>query len=204
MKNKDSVDLIASDFRRGEHTAFKKVYDLLFPQLHYFTIKLINDREEAEDIVIQAFEKLFKRHYDFDSFPNLRAYLYISARNACFNYLKFKQRNLARANELASEMESEETIEKAIIEAEVLQSIYAAVERLPTECKKVFKLIYYENLEHAIIAERLNISVFTVRNHRKRAIQLLRQMLSQKQHWVLGYLLIGSLLQNQYHYPVHP
>jgi RNA polymerase sigma-70 factor (ECF subfamily) len=61
-----------------------------------------------------------------------------------------------------------------MIKAEVLQQIYEAIEALPSQCKKVFKLCYVEGLSNSEVAAQFSISINTVKNHKVKALGLLR------------------------------
>ena len=63
------------------------------------------------------------------------------------------------------------------IENEILWEIFEAVEQLPEECKKVFKLSYIEKLDIAQVARLLNISEHTVKSQRARGKKLLQEYL---------------------------
>ena len=69
-------------FTRGEQKGFSAVYSLYYQQIRYFTYKLTNNNmQEAEDITITTFVKLFRLHKNFSTQANIKAFLYITARN---------------------------------------------------------------------------------------------------------------------------
>ena len=63
------------------------------------------------------------------------------------------------------------------IEAEVLWEIFSKVNELPSGCRQVFKMSYLENLSNQEIADRLGISVNTVKSQKARSKELLRESL---------------------------
>src|SRR5690349_17019382 len=143
----DSDTLLA--FTGGDKSAFSTVYNRYYDEILYFTHKLTSSKEEAEDITIEIFLKLFKIHERFTNEPNIKAFLYITARNNCLNYLRMvRQRKTDRKdfsdNESgAHEIEDLES-QHAIIESLLIKEIYGAVEDLPERCRQVFKMIYIE------------------------------------------------------------
>jgi RNA polymerase sigma-19 factor, ECF subfamily len=172
-------------FNKGDQQAFQIIFNRLFAQLLYFGQSLINDREAAEEMVNDCFEKLYARSSHFDSFPNLRAYLYISVRNSAFNYLQKKRRDEDRSESyvyiekqnsfLSSQSKGEN--EAAQVEGEVLKAIHEKIEMLPEGCKTIIKMIYFEGLKIPEVAERLNLSKQTVKNQKARAIRILKDRL---------------------------
>jgi RNA polymerase sigma-70 factor (ECF subfamily) len=174
-------------FTQGDKSAFSAVYNRYYDEILYFTHKLTSSKEEAEDITVEIFLKLFKIHERFTNEPNIKAFLYITARNNCLNYLrKLRQRKTDRKdfsdiNESgANEIEDLES-QHAIIESLLIKEIYEAVEDLPDKCKQVFKMIYIEGLETDIIALQLAITPATVRSQKRHAIELLRVRFSDNQ-----------------------
>ena len=73
------------------------------------------------------------------------------------------------------------------IETEVLTELFQAIEKLPAECGKVFKLSYLEGLPIEDVAQKLEISVYTVKSQRARARKLLQENLKDL-YPVLAYI----------------
>jgi RNA polymerase sigma-70 factor (ECF subfamily) len=67
-----------------------------------------------------------------------------------------------------------------MIRAELMQDIYAEIEKLPEKRRQVFKLAYVEGLKNDEIAAQMNISVHTVKEHKGKALQFLRLRFSDK------------------------
>jgi RNA polymerase sigma-70 factor (family 1) len=176
----DEVVLMES-FRNGEDKTLAYFFELHYKSLCYFAVRLTQDTEQAEDIVSECFLKLWQTRQEFKTMPNIKAFLYISCRNACLNYLKhMKRRNTAQELYFGQLQESEDTILFQIIETEVLGILSKEIEELPDKCQQVFKMIYLENKKTDEIATELNISVKTVRGHKARAIELLKTQLLKK------------------------
>jgi RNA polymerase sigma-70 factor (family 1) len=169
-------------FKRGETHALNHVFKLYNRPLRYFAEQLTGDRQEAEDIVAETFIKLWKRHPHFETALNIRAFLYITARNACLDFLNYTKKQHERKKELTYlSSDDEQPIIHTMIKAEILGEIYREIEQLPTECKKVFKMSYLEGLRNQEIADQLNLSVHTVKNQKARAIKLMRVRLNISQ-----------------------
>lgn len=191
MKQHMHTDII-SGFHKGSSRAFDLLFDMFFPALCYFANKLIDDRQEAEDIVLDTFQKLWARREHFETMPNIKAFLYITVRNTCLNYLRYRETQRKRSREMAKLLPDrfEEDAEQQRIRAEVLKNIYNEIEKLPKKCREVFELIYFEGLKANEIAEQLQISESTVRNQKVRALQLLKTALSGRELLVL-YIIIA-------------
>lgn len=189
------IDIIAG-LKNNDNRAFDHLFDQHFRALCYFASNLVGDKEEAKDIALNSFTKLWSRREYFDTLPNIKAFLYITTRNACLDYLRMLQREDNRRKELAYlQPEAEETIKNQAIESEVLQKIYAEVNNLPRKCRQVFQMSYFQGMSTTDIAGSLNLSESTVRNQRARALQLLRIRLSDKEWVLLCTLLTGVVVE---------
>lgn len=174
-------DYWISEFRKGNSLALNYVFDLHYRALCYFAECIIKDQQEAEDIAASSFIKIWKKHADFETAQNIKAFLFISTKNACFDYLKhFKRQSLAQKEYFKQLSEEEDHILNYLIEAEFLQLLNAEIEDLPEKCRAVFKFIYFDSLKTDEIAQRLALSVKTVRNHKARAVSLLQSALLKR------------------------
>ncbi|MBO9201411.1 MULTISPECIES: RNA polymerase sigma factor [Niastella] len=170
------------NFQHGDEKAFEKVFKAYYSSIVVFTKKITGNQDEAEDITTEVFLKLFQRNTQFKDEPGIRAFLYVSARNSCLNYLKSKKAHDRSHLEIAKRMENDTLLEyEYSIKAEIVETIHKAIENLPDECRKIFKLLYYDELKPAEVAALLQISVNTVYVQKSRAMQVLRLRLSENQ-----------------------
>ena len=182
---------------RGEPRAFKEIYDVYFNRIFVFASKITGTKEEAEEIALDSFAKLFKMHDRFDSLPNIQAFLYVTCRNACFNLLRSRQLTETKKKQWAiTNLETDTWLEINQVEGEMLKAIYNAIEELPQGCKNIIKM-YLEGLQTKEISEQLNISVPTVRSQKRYAIQLLKTAL-QKRRLIILFLLFLCFWTHRY------
>jgi len=182
-------DLIVQ-FSQGDSLAFTAIYNRYYSRLYYFVRKFVPEREDAEDITADVFAKLWKMRHNLHTIKNLEAFLYITGRNACLDFLRHMQRRHLRQKELIyvllqqpGEGELEEDVK-----TKVLQSIYAEIEKLPRSTRTVFKMAYLEGMSNGDIASALSINNQSVRNYKLRAVKLLRVSLLNKN------MLVGALI----------
>lgn len=179
-------------FINGKPGGFNAVFNLYYTQISYFCEKLTGSHEEGEDIAAQTFTKLFKMHDRFNTLTNIKAFLFITARNNCLDYLRSLQRKRSHEKQL-SEMADEKMVDNKIIESVIIKEVYEAIEQLPPECRRVFKLLYVYGMKPAEIAQELSITQSTVRNHKKRAIELLRISLVNNEYAVTWLIFLSVL-----------
>lgn len=165
----------------GDATALRRLFDVYYTPLCYFAEKLTGDHAEAEDMVMDIFTRLWQKKQELTAISNIKAFLYTSVRNACMDFLRKQSRHDDSHREIRylSEQGEVYAINEEIF-AKVLQHLQEEIEQLPRQCRSVFKLLYLEGLSTQQVAERLHLSVQTVRNQKTRAIQLLRAALGEK------------------------
>ena len=171
---------IISQFRAGDPKALEILFRSYYKPLCLFADRLLKDRLAAEDIVVEVFIKLWERHKLFKSQQNIKAFLYISTRNASLNLLKQAQRDSLTKRQAAYINGDEDGyILNEIVKVEVMKEMLVAVDGLPGQCQKICKLSFLKGLKNQEIASSLNISVHTVKNQKVRALQLLKDRLSR-------------------------
>ena len=186
---------IIDSFRKGGPEALQSLLKLFYSPLCLFAERLLADSAAAEDIVGESFVKLWNKRTDFESLQNLKAFMYITVRNACLNQLKQAKRDSLSKKQLAYLTgEKEEFVLNEMIRAEVLKEIMQEINNLPEQCRKVLKMGYFEGMKNQEIAGLLNISVHTVKNQKARAIQLLKIRLRDRD--LMSLLLLCSFLRS--------
>ncbi|AXY73771.1 RNA polymerase sigma factor [Paraflavitalea soli] len=163
-------------FQQGDAMAFNTIYNRFYSTLRYFSQRLTCQKREAEDIAVETFVKLYRLCGNFENVANIRAFLYVTARNACYDYLSYSHRRPAYEKELHTDFAEQEIypLKDEIDNTNALKAIFEAIERLPEECGKVFKLAYVQGFKTTDIVRLLAIPEQTVRSHRRRSVKLLR------------------------------
>jgi RNA polymerase sigma-70 factor (ECF subfamily) len=166
-------------FNQGNSSAFRVIFDNYNKLLFSSVIQLVKDKEQAEDIVSESFTKLWQRHEVFQTEEHIKAFLFVTTRNASLNYLRHIQRKTASQSELSylQRDKDDQDIITEMIEGELLRKIYPMIETLPNKCKTIFKLIYFEDASTDEVAEKLHITPRNVLNQKRRALQLLKKKL---------------------------
>jgi RNA polymerase sigma-70 factor (ECF subfamily) len=168
-------------FQKGDEGMLRFFFDLHHKSLRYFALGLIADEAEAEDIVSSCFVKLWQFRKQYTDFSKIKAFLYISCRNACLDHLKKIKRRKGWQDEYLRQLEyGDERILQQVAESDYLDIINKEIDGLPQKCGEVFKMLYFEHKKTDEIALQLNISVKTVRNHKARAVEQLRHAFVEK------------------------
>jgi RNA polymerase sigma-70 factor (family 1) len=167
--------------RQGDERAFDRLFRKFYPALCFFARRYVNVAGLAEEVVQDTMVKLWQRHRDFDNFTSVKAFLYISIKNACLDGVESEKRKLNRDSNWYLEQEHlDHDAEEHIIQSEVLMEISQAIAMLPEQCRNIMKMSYEQGMSGKEIAEAMQITVSTVNNQKARGILLLKKMLSYK------------------------
>ena len=183
MDNGSSIseDLFADRLRAADEAAFRYIMNRYFPIITLFALRIVGDRPTAEDIAEETFIKLWHNHAKVGNFQSVKAFLYITAKNACLNEKRSAKNLVRRLEGFAGEQpEHAGWIDREIIRAEVQMEILRAVDELPEKMRKVFQLGFLEGMPNREIARELSISVNTVKTQKARALELLKEKLRDK------------------------
>lgn len=187
-------------FQSGEHWAYGTVYQHYYPALCFFANKLIQDPNAAQDIAQESLIKLWEKHKGFDSPFAIKSFLYITAKNACFNFLKRNQTGEKFQKILAVlAKDSEDYVWNELTRVEVLREIHVMLRVLPTECRKIMEHSIIDGLDNQEIAKRLSISVHTVKNQKARAVYLMKKKFGNKPLFLVA-LMLMDMNNPQYDY----
>jgi RNA polymerase sigma-70 factor (family 1) len=159
---------------------FEKVFNEHYKSLKIFAFKVVGNWAVAEDTVVNTFVKLWKLMANFSTTEAIRAFLFVTTRNACLDYLRHKNVEAKANRELLFTKETEESFhvkEEAIqYEAARLQAIKNEVEKLPEQQRLAFTKSM-EGLTNTEIARQLDCAEKTVMNNRTLAIKQIRSAL---------------------------
>jgi RNA polymerase sigma-70 factor (ECF subfamily) len=136
-------------------------------------MNFLDSFEESEDVVQEVFTRFWERSREVAFSGSARAYLFSAVRNNCVKLVKDKIKYPTEPVETVEELfaYTEEHFDR---ERELLSR---ALERLPGRGREVFTLIVLEDLKYREVAERLGISVNTVKTCFARALKQLRHSL---------------------------
>lgn len=146
------------------------------------------DDELAADLAQEAFVRVFERRGEIISVENAKAFLYTVARRLYWNHCKHQR---AREHYLA-QLDENDTDDYNFLEEvtrqETIRILYAAIEQLPPRTREIIQL-NLRGMNNTEIAEKLRISVNTVKDLKKSAYAILRDLLSKDYSLILIFLL---------------
>lgn len=194
---KDEYSFIQA-FHRKDEKAYKCLFDDFYNEIVYFAYKLTDNESVAEEIVSDSFLKLFNKSADFPSLANIKSFLYITSRNACFDYLskeKTRTRNIFDFIYFHNDKD-QAPLDFERMNAELVDALHKEISKLPPLSRRVITLRVFEQLEPTKVAEVLGISYQTVKNQTYIATTKLRSAIPLLKKHIAGLtiVLFSSLL----------
>jgi RNA polymerase sigma-70 factor (ECF subfamily) len=152
---------------------FKILFDKYSASLIGFAINIIHDTCDAQDIVSGVFVNVWQKQPDTST--SMNQYLHISVTRACYDYLRHRKQ-VTKHHGLIKEQLSdwEDYTEAKMIKYELLRLIMGKVQSLPPIRKTIFLMLFNDGLTVKEVAQRLRITVDSVRVQKARAINYLK------------------------------
>jgi RNA polymerase sigma-70 factor (ECF subfamily) len=164
-------------FQRGEEEGFAWFFHELYGALTFYCFKIIGDKEASEEIASNAFIKIWHRHDQFCDAPSITKYLYRIVKNDALKHLRKEKQSAATKKEVVYLYgnEYEKDAFNSLVTAEISRELLNAINSLPAECSKVFRLMYIQGKSIKETAEALRLSPSTVKTQKKRGLESLRK-----------------------------
>ena len=164
----------------GTKADFERLFRANYSVLCSFANSYLHDADNAEEVVQEVMFNLWTNREHLIFRTSVKGYLFRAVRNSSLNLIRHQQIK----NEYAEHVQAGAELslgsgDEEIIFSELENRIREAVDKLPTERKKVFILSRYEGLTYQEIGGRLGISVKTVENQMGKALKTLRIELAE-------------------------
>lgn len=174
----------------GDEQAFRALYNHYSPRIYSFGMHLTRNAPLAEELVQDVFEKLWRRRTSLDGLDNPTAYIRAMVRNTANNQLRRMAHERLILQRLAKEDARQEPSAENDLDQQRFRKVWQqAIDSLPPRVKEVYLLSRTENLKNAEIAQRLGISIYTVKEYLKKALAVIRETLDKH----VDLIILGAL-----------
>lgn len=164
--------------------AFEEGFKCHFNALHTYAFSILNEVDEAEEIVQQVFLKVWEKREQLSINQSFRAYLYQSVYHESLNYLKHQKVKKAHQTFVQyQQKEGHESMGNTIGAKELQEKILEGLSLLPEQCRTIFQLSRFEDLKYREIADKLGLSIKTIENQMGKALKIMRTHLAAYLSW---------------------
>ena len=160
-------------FNLKDEQAYHKLFQQFYSYLVLFAERRVENHKVAEDIVQEIFINIWERNKQYNSINGFKAYLYEAVSNRCADYWKHRA---VEEKYMAHVLYEQKLPDFSVQEEEILRELYAAIGELPQRSQEVI-LLSLEGKKNQEIAQLLNLSVLTVKTHKKNAFRYLKNRL---------------------------
>ncbi len=159
----------------GDEAAFTALFDAYKDRIYTIALRLTAMPTVAEEVVQDIFLRIWLHRDTLTAVDHFRAYLFTATRNEVFNTLK----RLARRRQLTAELADAGAAETSDTDGLLLDKEYQAVlreavEQLPPQQQRVYRLMKEQGLKRDQVAAELGIAPQTVKVHLAQAMRSVR------------------------------
>ncbi|MGK7396313.1 MAG: RNA polymerase sigma factor [Candidatus Cyclobacteriaceae bacterium M3_2C_046] len=164
----------------GSREAQYQLYKSYAKAMYNICYRIVNDFDEAEDVLQDAFIQAFNNLPSFKSTGSFGSWLKRIVVNTALNHLKKKSRFMLVDEfdeNIPADQDNSLSDQQAVLNVEKIKK---AIQKLPDGFRIVFSLYLLEGYDHGEIGQILNISVSTSKSQYLRAKKKLKEILKEE------------------------
>lgn len=170
---------ILEELIADSHQAFHTVFKMAYPKVYAFSLGLLKNEADAEDVAQLVFIILWTKRASLAKVHNFDAYLYTMTRNTVLNHIAANKILSTDVSDIA-DMAAKNVSPIEQVEAHDLQLLVdMVVDHMPLQRQNIYRLSREEGLTNDQIAERLDIQKKTVENHINLALKEIRHVIKK-------------------------
>ena len=199
MKDREVDQALVERAQQGDHKAFELLVSKYQRRLTRLLARFVKDEHEVNDVTQEALIKAYRALPNFRGESAFYTWLYRIGINTAKNFLATNGKKMVISADVANEegemfdlsdqLADDHTPEAEMMNREILQTVEAAVARLPEDLRRAITLLEMEGLSYDEIAQIMDCPIGTVRSRIFRAREViakdLRPLLdtSENQRW---------------------
>lgn len=177
MGIRDIHEKIIERSKAGNRKAQFELYNLYSKAMFNICLRMMNNREEAEDVLQDSFIDAFKRLDSFRYESTFGAWLKTIVINHCINEIKRKKADLVLVDDMYKyQPEEDDPINEEQLELSV-QRVKNAMRHLPDGGRVILTLYLFEGYDHREIARIMDITESTSKSQYMRAKRRIKELL---------------------------
>ena len=184
--------LVVRAVEDGDQRAYAELMTRYRDSVYFMLLKMVNNRDDAEDLTIEAFGKAFRNIKQYTPDYAFSTWLFKIATNNCIDFIRRKKKQTlsidtgfenSEGNEITIDIKAESPDpEENMIKKQKGVAMREVVDRLKPRYKNLIELRYYKELSYEEIAAELDLPLGTVKAQLFRAREFLYNMLKNTHH----------------------
>jgi RNA polymerase sigma factor (sigma-70 family) len=159
--------------------------------VYYMLLKMVNNKDDAEDLTVEAFGKAFKRLHQYTPNFAFSTWLFRIATNNCIDFIRRKRKNTFSIDQPMEDDEGGEMVmdlrsetldpEEHIMKKQKIMMLRELVEKMKPRYRTLIEMRYFQELSYEEIADQLELPLGTVKAQLFRAREFLFNVLKNTQ-----------------------
>ncbi|MCW3085436.1 MAG: polymerase subunit sigma-24 [Bacteroidetes bacterium] len=180
-------NLIRSALDTADQKAYAELMGRYRDSVYFMLLKMVNNKDDADDLTIEAFGKAFKRLHQYTPNYAFSTWLFKIASNNCIDFIRRKKMitfsiDKTFENEEGSEMAMDIKAEglnpeENMVKKQKVKHMREVVEKLKPRYRVLVEMRYFDELSYEEIAEKLELPLGTVKAQLFRAREFLANIL---------------------------
>ena len=179
---------------KGDQKAYAELMQRYKDSIYFMLLKMVNNRDDADDLTIEAFGKAFKNLHQYTPDFAFSTWLFKIATNNCIDFIRRKRKftfsiDKNMENDSGQEMQFEIKSpmldpEEKMIKKQKAILMRDVVEKLKPRYKRLVELRYFQERSYEEIADELKLPLGTVKAQLFRAREFLYQILKNQEELI--------------------
>lgn len=179
--------------RSGDEDAFRTIYERYSRLIYHNIMRFVKDPSIADDLLQDVFIKIWENRELVNPDRSFPAYLFTCSRNITFNFKRHLKVQIESAKHLTHDQTHiDKSLEEMLDTKEVQNIIENVINKLPLQRQKIFRMCKWEGMSYQEVAEELQISVSTVRDHIVKANKFVKEAIVREESFFLLFLFYSS------------
>ena len=190
-KAQHDYKLVRAAIDNGDQKAYAELMVRYRDSVYFMLLKMVNNKDDADDLTIEAFGKAFKRLSQYTPNYAFSTWLFKIASNNCIDFIRKKKKNTFsidktyendEGSEMAMDLRSELLDpEEKVMKKQKVKLMREVVDKLKPRYRTLVELRYFEELSYEEIAEQLDLPLGTVKAQLFRAREFLYNILKNSE-----------------------
>ncbi len=176
----NKLESVIQEAKKGKRQAQNRVMDMYWNSVFNYIYHKINDEEEAEDIAIETFTKVFAKLKLYNSDFDFKTWILSIAHNTMIDHIRKSpalKLSLDDENYAIEVQEDLPSPEESLIQQQDNDALILYLQKLKPEYRRILELRFLEEKTYKEISEELDLTMANVKVRLLRARQLLQDIL---------------------------
>ena len=186
-KAQKDYELVVKATKHNDQQAFSDLMDRYNDSIYFMLLKMVNNKDDAEDLTIEAFGKAFNSLKQYTPNYAFSTWLFKIASNNCIDFLRKKKKKIMSidnsienkdGDEIAIELKSDaRTPEQETIRDQKIEVMRTYVKKLKPRYETLVEMRYFKEMSYEEISTELGLPLGTVKAQLFRAREFLYNLM---------------------------